>query len=109
MSSLTPKQAAALRARLIGQSERAAARNLGVSRATFRDRVRGAVRKLRRANGQIPPLPDMSRRWAKELLDATPKWLKPRDRPCLLRYVDGETRVSIARSLKLEVRNPKLE
>lgn len=98
-SSLTAKEEAAIRERIGGRSEREAANRLRISRATLRDRVARAVRRLRRAHGTMPPLPDMSRRWAEELIEGRQSPLAPRERKALLLYARGATRASIADEL----------
>jgi DNA-directed RNA polymerase specialized sigma24 family protein len=100
--SLTDSQAEAIRARLEGRSERAAAATLGISRATLRDRVHRAVRALRRTHGELPPLPEMSRSWAEGLLDRKPSWLGPRDRKVLRLHAGGATRAQIAKATRLK-------
>lgn len=107
MSSLTHKEAIAVREVLEGRSERAAARTLGISRSTLRDRVTRAVRRLQRIAGTLPPLPRMSRHWAENLLDTRPRWLKARERICLLLYAKGGTRRDIARRLGLSTNGVK--
>ncbi len=103
LGSITSKGAAAIRERLDGMSDRQAAKRLGVSRSTFRDRVARAVRQLRRAHGGTRTLPEGSRRWADMLLHGNPPWLRARDRDCLRFYAQGARRGEIAQRLNATV------
>lgn len=96
LSCLTDKQREALLLILRGRSEREAARALGVARATIQDRVQRAVRRLRRAYGTLPPLPEATRSWAEDLLERRPAWLTARHALCLRLYASGESRRPIA-------------
>jgi DNA-binding CsgD family transcriptional regulator len=107
LSALTPKELLAVRSRISGRSDRESARTLGISRSTFRDRIKRAIRRLKRIHGVIPPLPPMSRAWAWEVLHARPPWLKPRDRRCLVLYAEGGTRGEIGRSVGLSANGVK--
>ncbi len=99
LSCLTDKEAAAVRERIDGRSEREAARRLGIGRTSFRERVERAVKRLKRAHGTLPLLPEMSRGWAEELLDRMPRWVRLKDRKCLRLYTEGRPRSEIAREL----------
>lgn len=103
LTSLSAPQAQAVRARLDGQSERAAAETLGISRAAFRGRIRAAIVQMKRACGNLPPLPEMSRGWAEDLLDQRPTGLNARDRTLLLYYARGLSRAEIGGKTGLSV------
>lgn len=76
LAALTDKERAAIRERIEGRPEREAGLRLGISRSTFRDRVRRATKRLMRVHGALPQLPEISRGWAEGLLDAGASWLR---------------------------------
>jgi DNA-directed RNA polymerase specialized sigma24 family protein len=103
LSSLTDKEGAAIRERIGGRSEREAACRLGISRATFRDRMMRGVRRLQRVHGTLPALPEISRGWAEEMLERKRNLLRAEERECLRLYAEGCARREIARKLRTTV------
>lgn len=103
LSSLTGREVLAVRERIDGRSEREAARRLGISRSTFRDRLTRGMRRLQRAHGTLPALPEVSRGWAEEMLERKPSLLRAEERECLRLYAEGCARREIARKLRTTV------